>query len=183
MVFSAKMRKRIGCLTVTVLGCLFLLHACGFLPTSRMGPRNFLLPRDYRDMKKIFGRSELPKSFKLEAIKHRGGLGGPDGPYPVVYKARVNGSDYNALVGALQDKKHPIDYKGHRFAALDEFNKELVNDILMANTFDPPKPLPDHFEFTTTSPQGYPRDSKILADTRTSGIILLYITTHVPFEG
>ena len=90
---------------VRILGAgtliLLWLHACNFLPTSRLAYRPFILRRDYEDLKRIFKISQLPKSVKITELFYPGfgwiQFPSPSGPGPVEYRLSVNDNDFKSL--------------------------------------------------------------------------------------
>jgi hypothetical protein len=142
------------------------------------------MSRDYQDMTKIFDISRLPQSFKIEKVHYPYGRSfGPDGPPAVLYKVRVAGTDYDKLVSGLQEKKHAYENNYGMYSAVGKFDPELDEYALLSGFEEPPKPHPDQFTQITKAPGGYDRKSYIVADTRTSNPVNLYITTWLPFEG
>lgn len=161
---------------------MFYITQCS--PLSRSGPRRFAMSRDYGDMEKIFRVRPLPDSFHIQRVRYPGiAFVSPDGPAAINYFATVSALDYPRLIANIADEKTLFDYQYGRMSAVNTFNRGLAEAVLMYKY--PPsslKELPDMFDVQTTTTAGYVRNTYIVADTRSSKTVELYITTKFPYD-
>lgn len=175
--------KNLGCLClVLALPAYTYLTRC--TPLTRMGPRNFVMWRDYDDMKKIFRLQSLPDSFDITNVRYPGGYGMTDGPAPAVYRATVAGADYPALVTNIADCKSTMpEYDMTGMSAVREYNNDLAGAVLIYEAEKTITQYPDMFDVPTTTPLGRARETYIVADIRSSSTVEIYITTKFPYDG
>ena len=187
-------KKWITCGSLSILFLLLNAHFYGLLPTSRLGPRSFVVSRDYGDMERIFETDHLPPSFKIKEVDHPFGRGMMDGPPPVLYHATVAGSDYTDLIKPLLLRKTKYGDNHRMDLAVRKFNNRLAITALELNWMTPEERrneeqkhskrfiIPDFYAQETIIDGGYMRYSYIVADINTSDTIPLYITTWLPYD-
>ncbi len=134
-------------------------------------------------MEKIFRVRPLPHSFRINKVRYPGVGFFPslDGPRPVYYFATVSGTEYPALTANIAAKKTLFDHLyGHRMAAVTHFDPALTEAGLYQE--GGLKELPDMFDVLTTTTAGYGRNTYVVADTRSSDSVALYVTTTLPYS-
>jgi len=70
-----------------------------------------------------------------------------------------------------------------RKEAIQHFDPDLAEGVLLFGEPDIDlKQLPDMFDVETTTTAGYVRNTYIVADTRSSQIVHIYVTTKFPYD-
>jgi hypothetical protein len=169
---------------------LFLLHKCALIPTSPYAAREFVMSRDYKYFRAILQLDELPSGFKIEKMFTLGAgfMPSPDGPADFLYQASVPADKYAALTREIAAKKTDVwEMSNHAKLPLYKYNTELgyyLVDAYATTHWGTTETVwvPDYYQVDTTGSTGIAYRTHIVADTRSSDSVALYVATRLPYD-